>query len=313
MKRILFTFIFLASLSTGFAQYKFNFDYGIRAGAANYLGDVGSGNIARGFVYNMELKDTRWNLGGFARYRFHPLFAVQADLSTVRIQGQDKNSINYARRGRNLSFKNDLVMLNTKLEYYPSYLTASDVGRTGKYLTDYKTYFFAGVGVIYHSPKAVYNGEKYKLRKLMTEGKKYSPIVMSIPLGAGFYFTHKRQHRFGFEMSWNLTFTDYLDDVSKEYVTPSEMASDPMAAILANRNPELGSYNIGVDYPDPLNYGGIINGQNASQPSLNQRGDPTDKDNFLMISVSYSYVIKLGNTFTVPRGKMSKYGKIGRF
>jgi len=274
-------------MSNSFGQRRYNLDYGIRAGVANYLGDIGSGDLARGFVYNLELKDTRWSAGGFVRYRFHPLFAYQGAITYARIQGADSESINYARLGRNLSFKNDLIMLNNKIEFYPPFLTVSDVGGSGRYRTDFKMYLLTGLGIFYHNPKAEYNGQKYKLRPLMTEGKKYSPVALSIPMGTGFYFTHKRQHRFGFEMTWNMTFTDYLDDVSRNYVDASSMGSDPIAPTLANRNPELGSYVPGVDYPLGANYGGT-----------NQRGDPTDKDNFMMISLSYSYVIKTKSGFS---------------
>lgn len=302
MKKLLFILSVLFFMSNSFGQRRYNLDYGVRAGIANYLGDIGSGDLARGFVYNLELKDTRWSAGGFVRYRFHPLFAYQGAITYARIQGSDSESINYARLGRNLSFKNDLIMLNNKIEFYPPFLTVSDVGGSGRYRTEFKMYFLTGIGIFYHSPKAEYNGQKYKLRPLMTEGKKYSPVALSIPMGTGFYFTHKRQHRFGFEMTWNMTFTDYLDDVSRNYVDPSSMGSDPIAPTLANRNPELGAYVPGVDYPLGANYGGT-----------NQRGDPTDKDNFMMISLSYSYVIKTKSGFSRSYSwiykSRSKFGK----
>ena len=290
MKKVLLLFLLMLSFSVVHSQRRYNLDFGVRAGVANYLGDIGSGDLARGFVYNLELKDTRWSTGAFVRWRFHPVMAYQGSFTYARIQGDDSKSLNRARRGRNLSFTNDLLMINNKLEYYPQFLTVSDVGKSGRYRWDYKTYFFAGLGIFYHNPKAEYNGQKYKLRPLMTEGKKYSPVVLSIPTGAGFYFTYKRQHRFGFEMSWNMTFTDYLDDVSTTYVNPNQMSSDPMAATLANRNPELGSYS-SSQYPSYSNYGYF------SDANSNPRGDPKDKDNFMMISLSYSYVIRTKNSF----------------
>jgi hypothetical protein len=308
MKKILLIISILLTLNMSFGQRRYNLGFGVKAGAANYLGDIGSGDLARGFVYNLELKDTRWSTGAFVRWRFHPVLAYQGSFDYARIQGDDKNSLNRARRGRNLSFKNDLLMINNRIEYYPAFLTVSDVGKSGRYRWDYQTYFFGGLGVFYHSPKTEYNGQKYKLRPLMTEGVKYSPISLSIPMGAGFYFTYKRQHRFGFEMSWNMTFTDYLDDVSGFYTDPSLMASDPMASVLANRNPELGAYTI-AQYPEPLNYGPA----NQSNTYFNQRGDPTDKDNFMMVSLSYSYVIRTKNSFSRSYSwlykRKSKFGR----
>ncbi len=279
MKRILILLCLLASASFSNAQ-QYNLGFGVRAGASNFLGDIGSGDLARGFVYNMELRDTRWDAGAFMRYRFHPIFALQTSFNWIRIQGEDANSDNRARLGRNLSFRNNLLTLSAKLEFYPQILAVSDVGYRGRYRTDYQTYFFAGVGGIYHSPKAEYNGSKVKLRPLMTEGVKYSPVVLTLPFGGGFFFTHKKIHRFGFEYAWNWTFTDYLDDISTRYVDPSEMSSDPLAATLANR------YSGAGNVPDGVQYG-------PGSP----RGDPTDRDNYMIMTVSYSYLIRTRGSF----------------
>ena len=305
MKKIFFVFLVILLHYSGLSQ-KYNLGFGVRAGVANYLGDIGGGDLARPFVFNLELKDTRWGFGAFVRYRFSPYFAHQFGFNYARVQGADSESDNRARQGRNLSFSNDLLVLDYKFEYYPSQLAMADVGKRGRYRTDFKTYIFAGIGGIYHNPKADYQGQKVKLRPLMTEGKKYSPVALSIPVGAGVYFTYRKQHRFGFELSWNYTFTDYIDDVSGVYVDPSQMSSDPLAPILANRNPEL-DYT-GKDLPDRSNYGPSIPGQ--ADP--NKRGEP-QTDNFIMMTLSYSYVIKSNNGFNrsyswLYRSK-SRFGK----
>ncbi len=279
-KTLLLFCLFAASLFSTAQQY--NLGFGLRAGASNFLGDIGSGDLARGFVYNMELRDTRWAVGGFSRYRFHPLFAVQASFDWVRIQGMDANSDNRARLARNLSFKNNLLHLHGKLEFYPQILSVSDVGYRGRYRLDYQTYFFAGIGGVYHNPSAEYNGEKVKLRPLMTEGVKYSPVVLTIPFGGGFFFTYKRIHRFGFEYAWNLSFTDYLDDISTQYVAASEMSSNPLAPVLSDR------YQGGFGLPDAANF---------AVGSYSPRGDPTDRDNFMTMTISYSYLIRTRGTF----------------
>lgn len=284
MKKTLVLFCLIASATFTNAQ-QYNLGFGVHAGVSNFLGDIGSGDLARGFVYNMELRDTRWDIGAFARYRFHPLFAVQVAFDWNRLQGRDSNSDNRARLGRNLQFTNNVLHLNAKLELYPQILSVSDVGYRGRYRTDYQTYFFAGVGGIYHNPKGELNGELIKLRPLMTEGVNYSKVVLTIPFGGGFFFTHKKIHRFGFEYAWNWTFTDYLDDISDRYVSPDRMSSDPNAALLANRYEP----NPFVDLPDAKNYLWSGNGVGNLGP---QRGDPTDRDNFMTITVSYSYLIR---------------------
>ncbi|MDA7803408.1 DUF6089 family protein [Crocinitomix sp.] len=279
MKKIVLILCLLVSATFTNAQ-QYNLGFGLRAGASNFLGDIGSRDLARGFVYNMELRDTRWAVGAFTRYRFHPLFAVQASFDWVRIQGTDANSDSGPRRGRNLQFKNDLLHLNAKFEYYPQILTVADVGYRGRYRLDYQTYFFAGVGGVLHNPKAEFEGENVKLRQLMTEGVSYSPVALTVPLGAGLFFTYNRVHRYGLELAWNWTFTDYLDDISTVYVDPSQMSSDPLAPQLANRYSGFGNV------PDAVQYG-------PDSP----RGDPTDRDNFLTLTVSYSYLIRTKGSF----------------
>lgn len=235
MKKLL-VFVFILALGFSTNAQRYNLGFGIRAGVANFLGDIGNGDLARNFVYNMNLKDTRWSAGAFVRYRFHPLFAVQGSFNYLRIQGKDSDSDNRARRGRNLNFTNDMFDLNVKFEYYPQILSISDVGFRGRYRTDFQTYFFAGAGGVLHNPKGQLNGtgDKVKLRPLMTEGqsKKYSLIVFHLPLGGGFFFTHKRQHRIGFEYARSWTFTDYLDDISGTY---ADLPAGSQSAIMANQ------------------------------------------------------------------------------
>lgn len=279
MKKVILFICLLGTLTWSSAQ-QYNLGFGLRAGAANFLGDIGSGDLARGFVYNMELRDTRNALGGFVRYRFHPIFAVQGSFDWNRVQGKDDNSDNRARQGRNLNFMNDLFHLSGKFEFYPQVLAVSDVGYRGRYRLDYQTYFFAGLGGVVHNPKALYNGDKVKLRPLKTEGVSYSPVVLTLPLGGGFFFTYKKVHRFGLEYVWNWTFTDYLDDISTVYADPSKMSSDPLAPVLANRYDGVGNV------PDGIQYG-------PGSP----RGDPTDRDNFMSLTVSYSYLIRTRGSF----------------
>lgn len=285
-KLVLFIAIVLAFSTAGISQ-RYNLGFGWRGGVTNYLGDIGGGDLSRNFVYNMELKDTRWATGPTVSYRIHPLWGLQGSILYGRLRGEDNESENRARRGRNLNFRNDIFELSGKLEFYPQVLSLSDVGYRGRYRVDYQTYFFAGLGVIYHSPKSYHHSdvnnkkkEYYKLRGLLTEGEKYSPLVISVPMGGGFFFTYKRQHRFGFEFQWSWVFTDYLDDIHDQYVDPSMMSSDPMAPVLANQWID----QFGV--PAAVQYG----------PG-SKRGDPTDRDNFVVMSISYHFLIRTRGGF----------------
>lgn len=298
MTRLITLIALIFTLTLSWSQRYF-FDMGIKVGASNYLGDMGGKELPRrDFVLDMKMKHTRWDLGMFWRYRANYWLAVRGDVTYTRIEGKDIESTNPGRRGRNLSFKNDMIAAEARVELYPPFLSVSDVGYYGRYRADYQTYIFGGAGALFHFPFTEYNGEKYFLRPLMTEGKKYSVVTLTVPMGVGFFFTFRRQHRIGFEIQWNWTLTDYLDDVSDAYVSSSMMGDDPIASTLANRRGELNEAFL----PDPANY----------DPG-NKRGDKTNLDNFLSVKLYYSFVFRKRRGGFQRRNYSWMYGRRGRF
>lgn len=287
MKKISILMLVISFLSATQIQaqkrrVRYAFDYGFGIGPANCLGEIGGKEkTRRDFIWDMKLSQTRWSVGGFARYKLNNNFAIHSGLTYLRIEGQDALSTNRGRRGRNLSFRNDMLELSLRGDVY--LYGVNDVGGRGGYRLDFKSYVFAGVAGLLHGPKAAYNGEWVKLRPLMTEGVKYSKVTFAIPVGIGFYFTKKRKYRFGFEAGWRLTFTDYLDDVSTVYADHSG-SGNQMLIDLANRRDELPADDASV--PAPVYY----------EPGQ-KRGDPTHNDTYFFAAFTYSYVLKGRNTF----------------
>lgn len=294
MKKILLGLILIAGVLTGYSQYKT--DFGFRLGAANYLGDIGGKEqTRRDFIWDMKLRKTRWAVGGFYRYRFNKNFGVNGSMTYARIAGDDALTTNPSRRGRNLSFFNDMLDVSAKGEWY--FYSHDDVTGRGKYFLSMRTYLFSGVGGTIHAPKTKYNGTTYKLRPLRTEGNAYGLATLNIPIGLGAYFTYKKEHRYGFELSWHLSFTDYLDDISTVYVDPSTLSAD--GAELYNRRDELAENDPSVA---PWYYYGyheenmatrLANGQRGIIEE-NIRGFNSNRDNYLLMTFTYSYV-KLGS------------------
>lgn len=288
MKNILALFFILCLTSVTKAQWLW--DYGFSLGVSNYLGDIGGKEkTRRDFVADMKMSKTRWNVGGFTRYKVRPNISVKLALDYLRIEGDDKLSSNPARNARNLNFRNDMFDLGLTGEYF--FYTDNDLGNTYRYRNGFRAYIFAGVGGYYSNPKALQNGSWVKLRPLHTEGVKYSAIGLNIPAGIGFYFTFKKKHRVGYEMNYRTTFTDYLDDISGDYPTDPSESGDPSLSLRTNElNPVITPENVGL-------YKSHDWGQ--------KRGDNTHKDGYMTMSVSYSYVI---------RGKSSFYrGHYGHF
>jgi hypothetical protein len=287
MRKLLIV-LFISSLpGLGFAQYLW--DFGGHLGASNYLGEMGgNADTRKDFIADIKLSKTQFTLGGFARYKVTPMISAKIAANWVRIEGADYLSSNPGRRGRNLSFQNDIVELSLTGQVF--FYEIPDLGRTYRYRNDFKMYAFAGIAGYYHNPKTHYKGEWIPLRPLQTEGKSYSAFGASVPLGIGLFFTIEKKHRIGWEFDWRTTFTDYLDDISGNYADPADLSS-PEAVLLANRRDELGNAE-GV--PDPRNYA----------PG-SKRGDPSHNDSYLSTQIYYSYVMRGRSSFY-----RSKYGSI---
>jgi hypothetical protein len=295
LKAILFLLPF-----TSFSQYIW--DFGGSIGSSSFLGDVGGKESpAKKFIGDLNMPSTRFGLGGFARYKLSPLLSFQSSLAYSMISGDDKNSVYLPRKGRNLSFRNNILELQLTTQVY--FYELPGIVQTFQMSVDFRAYAFAGIGVFHHNPQANLNGTWYDLQPLHTEGVNYSLIGVSIPMGIGSYFSFNRKHRVGFEICWRKTFTDYLDDVSTRYVDPKTLAS-PTAVALANRSGEIKTANPAL--LDLLSYNYLPTGL---------RGDPKGKDTWFTVSATYSYVIRGKSSFYRSRypglfGKKNKKRKI---
>lgn len=281
--------IIAAALLPALSQAQYLWDFGVQAGASNYLGEMGGKEkTRRNFISDIKLSKTQITAGAFARYKFTPLISAKLAANWVRIEGADYLSSNRGRVGRNLSFQNNIFELELTGQVF--FYEVPDLGHTYRYRNDFKMYAFVGVTGLYHSPRTNYNGDWVKLQPLQTEGKRYSKIGVAIPLGIGLFFTIEKRHRIGWEFNWRTTFSDYLDDVSTVYADPADLSSAEAIA-LANRRDELGDAE---NVPHADNY----------SPG-EKRGDPSHNDSYLSTSVYYSYVLRGRSSFY-----RSKYGSI---
>lgn len=287
MRKLLLILLFSSATFFGYGQYLW--DFGVKAGASNYLGEMGgNADTRKDFIADIKMSKTQFTCGGFARYKLTPVVSVKAGLNWVRIAGADYLSTNRGRAGRNLSFRNDIYELQLTGQFF--FVDVPDLGHTYRYRNDFRMYAFAGIAAYYHNPKTYYNNTWTALQPLKTEGVSYKKIGAAVPVGLGLYFTIDKKHRLGFEFDWRTTFTDYLDDVSTVYVDPATLSSAEAIA-LANRRDELG------DNPDVAN-------RDNYQPG-DKRGDPSHNDSYMTATLNYSYIIRGKSSFY-----RSKYGSI---
>jgi hypothetical protein len=284
MRKILLIVLLFVSLLEMKSQWLW--DYGVRLGASNYLGDIGGKEkTRRDFFADMKLAKTRWDGGVFVRYKWLPQVSLKLAFDYVRIEGDDKLSTNPGRMNRNFNFKNDILDLGLTAEYF--FFEDPDLGNTYRYRNSFRAYVFGGVGGFYSNPKTIYQGEYVKLRDYYIEGYEYKKFLLNLPVGAGFYFTFDKKHRIGFEMNYRITFTDFLDDISGNY--PAANPGEGMADAFYIRTKELPNGNSKTD-------GAVL-----SHTWSAKRGDKTHDDAYMTMSVSYSYVIRGKSSFYKAR------------
>jgi hypothetical protein len=299
MKKVLFIALLLAAVPA-VAQYQW--DYGMKIGAANYLGDIGGKELTRrDFVVDMHLPSTRWAFGGYGRYKFSKRLALGLNFDYLRITDTDRLTTNPARRARNMNFQNNIFELGARAELTVWY--DNDVGNRGYYNPDFKLFVFGGVSGYYHNPQGqifidgelAYDGEWFNLRDWRTEGqeKPYSAFGLAIPAGVGFYFTFNKEWRVGWELSWRTTFTDYLDDISTTFEIPG--SDDALATEFVNQSYQALIEEINAENPgeSPLS----VNSFRYIPGFSTKRGDPTHNDSFLTTQLTIGKVIRGRSNF----------------
>jgi hypothetical protein len=300
MKKI-FTVLLVSVISLSMKS-QWVWDYGVAIGSTNYLGDIGGKDKERqNFISDVQLAKTRYNIGGFVRYKWRPKVSLKMALDYVRIEADDKLSTNPGRKYRNFNFRNNLFDLGLTGELF--FFENNDLGHTYKYRNGFRAYVFGGVGAFLSNPKTLYQGDVVALRPYATEGVKYKALNFNIPMGIGFYFTIDKTHRIGFELNYRKTFTDYIDDISGNY---PEKPADTYEQGLILRTSDLPAETI-ADNP----------GAAASHNWGMKRGDKTHKDAYMTLNLSYSYVLRGKSSFYRARsngifgkGKKRKMRKI---
>lgn len=142
---------------------------------------------------------------------------LRAGLMSGKIEAADKWNRDYLK-SRNLSFATDIKEASLAIE-----LTVPGI-LSGKIVP----YFYSGISVFHFNPYTYdRNNVKTYLKPLSTEGqglpqypdkKPYNLTQFALPFGGGIKYIISDAVSIGIEMSQRKTFTDYLDDVSSNYV-----------------------------------------------------------------------------------------------
>lgn len=199
---------------------------GLLLGASNYSGDLSKQRI--------NLGETQPSIGILYRYYFSPKINIEGSLTYARVSGDDKNyDDDDFRRKRNLRFKSNIFEASVQGEYN----ILPFISNTQSY--NWSPYVFGGVGLFYFNPKTEFENETVSLADLNTEGEDYSQIQLAIPFGLGVKYSIGNRWNIGVELGFRKLFTDYLDDVSQQYV----QLDDEKAKELQDRSDELDEFD----------------------------------------------------------------------
>ncbi len=266
-------------------------------GGTQFLGDLGGLNQvgSQKSIIDLDWPATRAGLGVGYRFRFHPMWATSTQLYFGLLNGDDANTDEIIRRSRNLSFRSPIVELSQRIEciIFANERVGARYkirGLKGKRPRADVVYLFSGISGFYFNPQTQINGNWTNLRPLKTEGQglpdgaeEYGPVSLAIPFGVGFKLGIGNFWRLGMELSYNKTFTDYLDDVSTNYYDPTVLAA------------QVGDDAVYAANPAIENHSWFTAGQ--------QRGNPNDKDAYLFANI----VLTRNITYPKPRSSRIKW------
>ena len=304
LKVIVLCLIILPTLVEAQRWKRQRYEWVAAVGATQFLGDLGGRNqIGSDYFFDLDAASTRYVLNLGFRYKVSQYVSLKTGFSFGEVAGDDKFTLEPFRNNRNLHFRSPIVEWATQVEV--SWMRESIGSRykirrvrgRGRKGSQVYVYGFAGVALLYMNPMAKYDGKWHSLRKLHTEGQgfvpsreEYSNWQFTIPFGVGMKYALDKKSSIGLEYGLRKTFTDYMDDVSTSYVytkwavngqqIKNALGYDDVAAALAD--PSLNPVPAGVD---------AFEGACSACP-VQQRGDPTDLDSYMFLTITYNRKIR---------------------
>lgn len=290
---ILFILLFLLLVQFTRAQFYFYnnqhleedwvWETGFTTGLANCLTDVGGKKgIGKKFIKDINWNQSRMVVGLFVAANWQSVITARIDINFLQLSGNDavlKNTpgIAQGRYQRNLSFKTNVTELIGLLELHPLFIN------TNAQAPAFSPYITAGAGIFFYQPQANINNVWYSLRELHTEGQgfkeysgrdEYKKFSYAFPVGMGLKYDAGYWLSFRLEILHRFTSTDYLDDVSTNYIDPLIFEKYLSQTLLP----------VAIQLANPS--GSAVN---------SQRGNPRNKDGYFTGALKIAIVVNRKN------------------
>lgn len=188
----------------------------VSVGGMGYCGDLTQKGLSLKRIRPAAGLSIRYESGDLMNFRVGGVWGI--------LTADDKDNPEPTLSVRNLNFTTQLIEGNAILEFN---LFDPEI------FTSYP-YIYAGAGMFYFNSYTFDNdNKKVYLHKLNTEGqglaeypdrKQYKMTQICLPIGMGWKWVTKNRTLMSVEFGYRVTFTDYIDDVSKTYVDPEILA-----------------------------------------------------------------------------------------
>jgi OmpA-OmpF porin, OOP family len=182
---------------------------GVFTGASSYFGDLTKQFYFQGLIKNKP------SVGGFLKYDFNDKFSVRANYLQGEISGDERTYRNIPWRvERGFSFKSPIKETSALVEW--SFLNKKFGGYSRSKSQNMSLYLLAGLGYVKTNPNVDFN-EPNNMFEDVTSDKlaQYNKNHIVIPFGFGIRWQMSKDKTLSYEAANRLTFTDYLDGISK--------------------------------------------------------------------------------------------------
>jgi hypothetical protein len=243
---------------------------GTSIGMLNALTDLGGKRGAgRTFVKDLNWSNSRPAASIYIAGTYQYAIGARLELLLGTVQAADGELKNvagssYGRFERNLHFKSSITDIQLGIDVHPLFLLTDKTPRLSPYA-------LAGIGYFFFNPQAKLNDQWHALQPLRTEGQGFSEYPdrrpyklrqFNVPLGIGLRYEAGPLFYLRLELVHRILTTDYLDDVSRDYIDPKLFVAylpanqTAIARRLADRKSELNpayTTKVGDQRGNPLN------------------------------------------------------------
>ncbi len=263
------------------------FEIGGSIGVMNCLTDLGGKKgIGKRFIkdLNMGNNEIAGSVYFSAMYKY--AIGVRLEATFGKVSANDAilasvptTDIAKARFNRNLSFQSNITEFSLMTEIHPLYILIDWTSRDVE-PPRFSPYLLAGVGYFSFNPQTLLNNRLVDLQPLSTEGQGFKELPdrqpyklkqINFPLGLGIKYELSSLINLRGEFVYRVLNTDYLDDVSTNYVDPTLYATNGFTGAALNNALLLNDRQI-----NPITGPG------------GKRGSPAEKDGY------FSFNLKVG-------------------